>query len=107
MYYIYIIRCHDNSLYTGITNDIKKRMKEHYYKTKEGAKYTRARNITSLEVLWTAENRSEASKLEYYLKRLTKIKKEELIKHPSLLDDERYTLQPNITLKQCLEKNDD
>ena len=107
MYYIYIIRCHDNSLYTGITNNINKRMKEHYYKTKEGAKYTRARTLISLEVLWIANNRSDASKLEYYLKRLSKRKKENIIKHPSLLKDERYTLVSNITLQKCLKESDD
>ena len=41
MYYTYIIRCTDNSLYTGMTNDLNKRMEEQFGKEKEGAKYTK------------------------------------------------------------------
>ena len=102
MYYIYIIRCNDNSLYTGITTNLKKRISEHYFKTKESAKYTRARDIVSVEVLWMAKNRSDASKLEYTLKTLTKQKKEALILNPKLLCDDRYTLHEHITLQQCI-----
>lgn len=40
MYYIYMLRCEDNSIYTGITTDINRRMKEHFSKNKKCAKYT-------------------------------------------------------------------
>ena len=40
MYYTYVIRCIDNSLYTGITNDLERRMNEHFKKTEKCAKYT-------------------------------------------------------------------
>ena len=102
MYYVYIIRCHDNSLYTGITKDICKRMKEHYYKTKNCAKYTRNRDIISLDALWIAEDRSHASKLEYHIKHLTKQQKEKIIQTPSLIDSS-YIHQIHITLQLCLD----
>lgn len=79
MYYIYIIRCKDNSLYTGITNDIERRMNEHIFKTKKCAKYTLRHTAIKLEKAWKTENRSFASKLEYNLKKISKLKKEELI----------------------------
>lgn len=41
MAYIYMVRCQDESLYTGIAHDVGKRMREHYYKKKTGAKYTK------------------------------------------------------------------
>lgn len=85
MYYIYIIRCSDNSLYTGITTDMKRRFDEHVKGEGIGAKYTRSRKPESIEAAWTCETRSDASKLECAVKKLTKTKKEELIKSPSLL----------------------
>lgn len=102
MYFIYIIRCDDNSLYTGISKDICKRMKEHYYKTKECAKYTRTRDVTSLEALWTSTTRSEACKLEYQIKKLSKKAKEEIIVKPKLIDESLYKYQNGVSLEKCL-----
>ena len=42
MYFVYILRCEDNTLYTGITNNLEKRMNEHFSKSKECAKYTKS-----------------------------------------------------------------
>ena len=79
MYYIYMLRCEDNSLYTGITTNIEHRMKEHF--TKENcAKYTYTHTAKKLEAAWETENRILASKLEYHIKTLKKSQKEELIK---------------------------
>lgn len=86
MYYVYIVRCSDFSLYTGITTDIKRRMNEHFYRKKEAANYTKARQVEELEAVWLAQDRSSASKLEYKIKHLSKDKKEELIKQPSLIE---------------------
>ena len=55
MAYIYMVRCQDESLYTGIARDVGKRMREHYYKKKPGAKYTKSRQVTALEMVWQAE----------------------------------------------------
>ena len=84
-YYIYVLRCMDNSLYTGITTDIKRRFSEHTQRRSGGEKYTRARMAVSIEAVWSCTSRSDASKLEYAFKKLTKIKKEEIILNPLLL----------------------
>ena len=78
-YYVYIVRCSDNSLYTGITTDINRRIHEHN-KTKKGAKYTRSRRPVLLVYSKIVGNRSTAQKEEYRIKKLNKIKKEELTK---------------------------
>ena len=86
MYYVYMIRCDDNSLYTGITTDIKRRYHEHLTKNSKAAAYTKSRNVTGLEALWRVPDRSSASKLEYRLKQLTKKEKEALIKQPNKIE---------------------
>lgn len=79
IYYTYMLRCKDNTIYTGITVDIQKRMKEHFDKTDKCAKYTRTHSAEKLEAVWQSENRSLASKLEFYIKKLSKKQKEKLI----------------------------
>lgn len=80
MYYTYIIRCTDNSLYTGITTDVKRRFEEHLAQNDKSAKYTRTHKALKLEAVWQSENRISASKLEYQIKRLKKMQKENLIR---------------------------
>ena len=87
MYYIYMLRCKDDSLYSGIAPDIAKRMKVHFEGGKSSSKYVRAKGAEKLEVFWECEDKSEASKLEYRLKRLTKEKKESLAAGDSNLED--------------------
>ena len=77
-YYVYIVRCSDNSLYTGITTDINRRIREHN-ETKKGAKYTKSRRPVSLVYSALIGNRSSAQKEEYRIKKLNKIKKQELV----------------------------
>lgn len=84
MFYTYIIRCKDNSLYTGITTDIKRRFEEHSKKTSKCAKYTLNHQAEKIECVWQSENRILASKLEFYIKKLTKTEKESLIKDNKL-----------------------
>ena len=96
MYYIYILRCHDNSLYTGITTDIKRRLNQHINKLYGAAAYTKSRDVTSIEALWISEDRSSASKLEYQIKSLKKLKKEALIKKPQLLDAEVLKIDSDL-----------
>lgn len=79
MYYTYMLRCTDNSIYTGITTDLNHRMKEHFQKTKQGAKYTKTHNAKKLLIAFQSTSKSDASKLEYHIKCLTKVQKEELI----------------------------
>ena len=80
MYYVYILRCSDNSLYTGSTSDIKRRFNEHFSQKPQGAKYTKSHQALSLEAVWECESKSDAMKLEFRIKQLTKEKKERLVK---------------------------
>ena len=79
MYYTYMIRCADNSIYTGMTNNLEKRINEHINKSKKGAKYTKLHNAIKLETAWKSKEKSLACKLEYQIKQLSKQQKEELI----------------------------
>ena len=81
MFYVYIIRCLDNSLYTGYTTDIKNRLEKHFSKNPLAAKYTKSHPPKSVEALWTCEMKSDAMRLEYYIKKLSKSEKENLILH--------------------------
>ena len=78
MYCLYMVRCNDNSLYTGITTDLERRILEHNG-SKKGAKYTKSRRPVTLVYEEKFENRAEASKREYAVKKLTKSEKEELL----------------------------
>lgn len=84
MYYTYILRCEDGSLYTGITTDVKRRFNEHCTDETKGAKYTARHKPVKIEAVWKSESRALASKLEYRIKQLTKAEKEELIKGSGL-----------------------
>ena len=80
MYYIYVLRCSDNSLYTGITTDVKRRVNEHYYRKPQCAKYTKSHQVTAVEAVFEAEDKSSALKCEIGFKKLSKEDKEKLIK---------------------------
>ncbi len=84
MYYTYMLRCADNSLYTGITTDIERRKKEHLSQSGKCAKYTRNHPAVRMEIVWESKNRSLASKLEYHIKTLSKTQKEALLKSKQL-----------------------
>ena len=85
MYYIYTLRCADGSLYTGITTDVKRRMRQHLGHIKGGAKYTARHRPESLVMLWQTEEKSPAMRLEYAIKHLPKSDKERLIRSPRSL----------------------
>jgi putative endonuclease len=70
---IYIILCSDNSLYTGITTDIERRLRQH--ESGRGAKYFRGRQPTELVYLENGHSRSSASKREAEIKRMTRTDK--------------------------------
>ncbi len=77
---VYILRCADNSLYTGVTLNILKRLDEHNGIEKNGAKYTHARRPVTLVYQEPSNSRSDACKREYEIKNLTKLQKEALIR---------------------------
>ena len=58
MYYTYILRCDDNSLYTGITNDINKRIYSHYKKLRDCAKYTRSHQVVKIEKIFMTNEKN-------------------------------------------------
>lgn len=77
MNYTYIVRCKDDSLYCGWTNDLKKRLASH--NSGKGAKYTRSRHPVTLVYFETFDTKEEAMRREFAIKRLSRIKKLELI----------------------------
>ena len=79
MWSIYMIRCGDRSLYTGISNNVPQRFAVHQSGGSQAAKYTRARH--PLKLVFTAEigTKSAASRVEYQVKKLSKRTKEKLV----------------------------
>ena len=82
MNYTYILRCSDDTLYCGWTNDLQKRLASH--NAGKGAKYTRSRTPVTLVYYETFETKQEAMKREYAIKQLTRKQKEYLLKDFSI-----------------------
>ena len=74
---VYILQCNDNTFYTGITNNLKKRLYVH--NQGKGAKYTKGKRPLKLVYKEECLNRSEASKREYFIKLLSRDQKKEII----------------------------
>lgn len=73
MWYVYILKCSDGTLYTGITTDLNKRLETH--NKGKGGKYTKTRLPVKIMASFNVENRSEASKEEYRIKQLSRKEK--------------------------------
>ena len=78
-WYVYVLECKDKTLYTGITNNLEKRLEQHN-SSPEGAKYTRARRPVKYVYKEKQANRSEATKREMAIKKLSRTEKLKLIK---------------------------
>ena len=78
MYFLYILKCADSTLYTGITTDIDRRIAEHNG-SKLGARYTKARRPVELVYTKKFRDRSTASKEESRVKKLSRLEKQRLI----------------------------
>ena len=74
---LYMLECSDNSIYTGITNNLEERLKRH--QSGNGAKYIRGRLPIKLVYKENFINRSEATKREIYIKKMSKKEKKSLI----------------------------
>jgi putative endonuclease len=85
-WYIYILRCRDNSLYTGVTTDCARRLHEHNH-TLRGAKYTRARRPVTLAYQEEATDRATAQRREAQIKRLSAAQKASLLGTTPKQDD--------------------
>lgn len=91
-YYVYILECSDKTLYTGWTNNIEKRVKEHN-DGKGGAKYTRARRPVRLVYAEISSSLSEALKREAQIKKLSRREKLVLIERASRPQDDSIAKQ--------------
>lgn len=85
MNYVYILECSDGSLYTGWTNNLEKRIKAH--SEGKGAKYTRAKLPVNLVYYEEFENKIEAMRREYFIKKLKRQDKLALINSKILQND--------------------
>ena len=79
MYFVYILECFDGTFYTGITVDVERRVNEHN-SSKLGAKYTSTRRPVKLVYVKKCKDRSNASKEEYRIKKLSRTDKLRLMK---------------------------
>lgn len=82
-WWLYIVKCSDKTLYTGITSNITRRMSQHNKKEKGGAKYTAGRTPVTLVYSKECESRSDAQKEEIAIKKLSREEKEILIQTAS------------------------
>ena len=89
MWSVYIIRCADNSLYTGISNNVAKRFAIHQSGGSQAAKYTRYRHPLKLVFSQEIGTKSEASRAEYRIKQLPKGTKESLVRGMTSLSNLR------------------
>lgn len=83
MYYFYILRCKDNSLYCGQTNNLERRVNEHNFDKKKSAKYLRSKKPVKLVYYEEFSSLRSALQREIEVKKWPKIKKELLIHHES------------------------
>ena len=88
MWYFYVVKCSDGTLYSGITNDLEKRIKTH--NLGKGAKYTRSRLPVKLLYSERKRDRITASRREYQVKRLTRAEKKEMISKARKNEKKRY-----------------
>lgn len=82
MNYTYILKCSDDTLYTGWTNNLEKRLKTH--NEGKGSKYTRSRLPVVLVYYEEFETKEEAMKREWKIKHMTRAAKETLLKHTNI-----------------------
>ena len=81
---VYILRCADDSLYTGITVDLQRRLNEHNNDNNKGAKYTRVRRPVHAVYQEKCGSRAQASRREYELKKLKRSQKTQLIEQGNM-----------------------
>ena len=87
MYFVYVLLCEHGSLYTGFTDDIKRRIRAHYHRLKSAAKYTKSHKVCGLAALWKTNSETAARKLEFRIKRLAKGKKLLLVEKPERVSE--------------------
>lgn len=84
-YCVYILQCDNGSYYTGYTTDLTRRYQEHLAGSTK-CKYTRSFKPVKITQSWTTlENKSEALRIERFIKKMSKLKKNDLLLHPEQL----------------------
>lgn len=87
-YWVYILRCENNTFYTGYTNDLAKRYKSHVDGTGR-CKYTRSFKPLGIAQSWLiSDSKALAMQLEREIKKLSRVDKEKIITNPTLLSDD-------------------
>ncbi len=86
IYYVYVVRCADGTLYTGYTDDVERRVATH--NAGKGGSYTRAHRPVSLLIAWQFPTKSAALRAEYAFKRLPRTQKLQLIATSTASNDE-------------------
>lgn len=100
-WWVYMVRCSDGTLYTGITNDLERRIRAHN-SARDGARYTRSRRPVTLVYAEDTGSKSAASRLEYQIKKMPRSKKKRLIATVETMQKEGQMaayLVGNITVK--------
>lgn len=85
-WFVYIIRCADQSYYTGITTDVERRLQQHNGEQKGGARYTTSRRPVKLVYQEDCADRSSASQREMQIKSLHREQKEKLVNEFQAID---------------------
>jgi putative endonuclease len=89
-WFVYLLQCSDGSFYTGVTNDLKRRVRQHNGEIVGGANYTRARRPVALAWYEACENRSVAQQREHSVRRSPRPEKQRLAAEGmSMNDDQR------------------
>ena len=104
MYWVYTLRCEDDSLYTGFTDDIKHRIYVHYHQLKAAAKYTKSHRVCGIAAIWKTNSETAARKLEFRIKRLERAKKLLLIEKPERIPEvfpelSEFEITPDAEIK--------
>ena len=86
-WYLYVVRCHDGSLYTGISTDVGRRFAQHQGKGDTGSKYLKGKGPLTLVFKKKVGSKSLALQVERRVKKLSKARKERLIEVPGRIED--------------------
>lgn len=79
MYYVYLLRCADDTLYCGVSTNWQRRLRQHASGSSSAARYTRAHPPRELAALWECGEKGDALRLEYRIKKLRREEKLRLI----------------------------
>lgn len=85
IWFIYLVMGKDKKIYTGITTDVTRRLEEHQGAGAKGAKFLRGRSPLELLIVMPVGNRSDALRVEHQVKRLSRSKKDDIVREPAIL----------------------